>query len=47
MFEKKFWKKAEDIVLFSEPLVKVLRMVDGDKSAMGFMRPWINKDMIW
>jgi hypothetical protein len=24
VFEKFFWKKAEEIVLFSEPLVKVL-----------------------
>ena len=37
VFEKTFWKKAEEIVLFSEPLVKVLRMVDGDKPAMGFI----------
>jgi hypothetical protein len=37
VFEKSFWKKAEEIALFSEPLVKVLQMVDGDKSAMGFV----------
>ena len=37
IYEKTFWKKAEEIVLFSEPLVKVLRMVDGDKPAMGFI----------
>jgi len=37
VFEKSFWKKAEEIVLFSEPFVKVLRMVDGDKPAMGFI----------
>ena len=37
MFEKTFWKKAEEIVLFSEALVKVLRMVDGDKPSMGFI----------
>ena len=37
MFEKTFWKKAEEIVLFSEPLVIVLRMVDGDKPSMGFI----------
>jgi len=37
VFEKTFWKKAEEIVLFSEPLVRVLRMVDGDKPAMGFI----------
>ena len=37
MYEKAFWKRAEEIVLFSVPLVKVLRMVDGDKPAMGFV----------
>jgi len=37
VYEKAFWKKAEEIVLFSQPLVKVLRMVDGDKAAMGFI----------
>ena len=37
MFEKTFWKKAEEIVLFNEPLVKVLQMVDGYKPSMGFI----------
>jgi hypothetical protein len=37
VYEKAFWKRAEEIVLFSVPLVKVLRMVDGDKPAMGFV----------
>jgi hypothetical protein len=37
VYEKAFWKRAEEIVLFSAPLVKVLRMVDGDKPAMGFV----------
>lgn len=37
IYEKTFWTKAEDIVLFSEPLVKVLRMVDGDKPTLGFI----------
>ena len=36
MFEKIFWK-PEEVVLFSEPLVKVLLMVDGDKPSMGFI----------
>jgi hypothetical protein len=31
-----FWKRAEEIVLFSAPFVKVLRMVDGDKPTTGF-----------
>jgi hypothetical protein len=37
VYEKAFWKRAEEIVLLSAPLVKVLRMVDGDKPAMGFV----------
>ena len=37
IYEKTFWKRAEEIVLFSYPLVKVLRMVDGDKPTMGFI----------
>ena len=37
VYDKAFWKRAEEIVLFSAPLVKVLRMVDGDKPAMGFI----------
>jgi len=37
VFENTFWKKTEEIVLFSEPLVKVLQMVDGDKPTMGFV----------
>ena len=37
VFEKSFQKKVEERVLFNEPLVKVLRMVDGDKPTMGFI----------
>ena len=37
VYDKRFWLKAGEIVLFSEPLVRVLRMVDSDKSAMGFV----------
>jgi hypothetical protein len=37
VYKKAFWKKAEEIVLFSVPLVKVLRMVNCDKPAMGFI----------
>ena len=37
VFEKTFWKKAEAIVLVSEPLVRMLWMVDGDKPAMGYI----------
>ncbi|MFQ6633868.1 hypothetical protein Gotur_010275 [Gossypium turneri] len=35
---KFFWKKANDIIKVYEPLVKVLRLVDGDKKpTMGFI----------
>ena len=37
VYEKAFWKKVEEIVFFSQPLVKVLRMVDSDKAGMGFI----------
>ncbi|MFQ6652494.1 hypothetical protein Gotur_024330 [Gossypium turneri] len=35
---KDFWKKANDLIKFYEPLVKVLRLVDSDeKPMMGFI----------
>ena len=37
VYDKIFWSKAEEIELFSEPLVRVLWMVDSDKPAMGFV----------
>eukprot|EP00253_Pinus_taeda_P008141 PITA_08141 len=37
VFDKKNWSKIEEIVLFSELLVRVLWMVDSDKFAMGFV----------
>jgi hypothetical protein len=30
VYEKSFWKRSKEIMLFSAPLVKVLKMVDGD-----------------
>eukprot|EP00253_Pinus_taeda_P022909 PITA_22909 len=35
--EEIFWRKAAEIVKVVEPLVKVLRMVDGERLAMGFI----------
>ena len=32
-----FWKGVEEVCAVSEPLVKVLRLVDGDKPAMGYL----------
>jgi len=37
VFDKRFWSKAKKSVLFSESLVRVLRMVDSDKSIVGFV----------
>ena len=35
--EEIFWKKAAEIVKLAEPLVKVLRLVDGERLAMGLI----------
>ena len=35
--EETFWRKAAEIVKLAEPLVKVLRLVDGEILAMGFI----------
>lgn len=35
--EEIFWRKATEIVKLAEPLVKVLRLVDGERLAMGFI----------
>ena len=32
-----FWKKAAEVVKIVEPIVKVLRLVDGDRLAMGYI----------
>jgi len=35
--EEIFWRKAIEIVKLVEPLVKVLRLVDRERLAMGFI----------
>ena len=35
--EETFWRKAAEIVKLAEPLVKVLRLVDGERLVMGFI----------
>ena len=35
--DETFWRKAAEIVKLVEPLVKVLRLVDGERLAMGFI----------
>eukprot|EP00253_Pinus_taeda_P027219 PITA_27219 len=37
VYEEIFWRKAAEIVKLVEPLVKVLRLVDGERLAMGFI----------
>eukprot|EP00253_Pinus_taeda_P031588 PITA_31588 len=37
VYEETFWRKAVEIVKLAEPLVKVLRLVDGERLAMGFI----------
>eukprot|EP00253_Pinus_taeda_P023368 PITA_23368 len=37
VYEETFWRKAAEIVKLPEPLVKVLWLVDGERSAMGFI----------
>eukprot|EP00253_Pinus_taeda_P009791 PITA_09791 len=37
IYEETFWRKASEVVKLAEPLVKVLRLVDGEKLAMGFI----------
>eukprot|EP00253_Pinus_taeda_P002338 PITA_02338 len=37
VFNDGFWKDAEEIIAVMESLVRVLRMVDGDKPAMGYI----------
>eukprot|EP00253_Pinus_taeda_P030358 PITA_30358 len=37
VYEETFWRKAAEIVKLAEPLVKVLRLVDGERLAMGFI----------
>ena len=32
-----FWEGVEEVCSISEPLVKVLRLVDNDKPAMGYL----------
>ncbi|KAJ1416038.1 Ribonuclease H-like superfamily [Sesbania bispinosa] len=37
LYSDRFWKYAHEAVSISEPLVKFLRMVDGDMPAMGYI----------
>ena len=35
--QESFWAGVEEVCAISEPLVKVLRLVDGEKPAMGYL----------
>ncbi|KAJ0968509.1 hypothetical protein J5N97_025426 [Dioscorea zingiberensis] len=37
LFSERFWRSAHEIVGVSEPLIKLLRVVDGDMPAMGYV----------
>ncbi|KAK1304358.1 hypothetical protein QJS10_CPB11g00448 [Acorus calamus] len=43
VYLERFWKSARDAVSISEPLVKILRMVDGDMPAMGYIYEGIER----
>jgi len=36
-YQESFWAGVEEVCSITEPLVKVLRLVDGDKPAMGYL----------
>jgi hypothetical protein len=35
--DQRFWSGVGEVCTISEPLVKVLRLVDGEKSTMGYL----------
>ena len=37
VFDNCFWRKSAELLKITEPLVKVLWMVDGEKLAMGYI----------
>lgn len=43
LYLERFWKHAREAVNISEPLVKILRIVDGDMPAMGYIYEGIEK----
>lgn len=46
LYLDRFWKSAHEVVSISEPLVKVLRMVDGDMPAMGYIYEGIERSKL-
>nr|CAD1837007.1 unnamed protein product [Ananas comosus var. bracteatus] len=43
LFSERFWKSAHEAVRVSEPLLKILRVVDGDMPAMGYIYEGIER----
>ncbi|KAL5728128.1 hypothetical protein ACHQM5_001250 [Ranunculus cassubicifolius] len=44
---EKFWRLAHEVVSVSEPLIKMLRIVDGDMPAIGYMYEGIERAKIY
>eukprot|EP00253_Pinus_taeda_P015721 PITA_15721 len=42
-YDQSFWAGVEEVCAISEPLVRVLRLVDGDKPAMGYLYEAIDR----
>eukprot|EP00253_Pinus_taeda_P006025 PITA_06025 len=42
-YDQSFWAGVEEVCAISEPLVRVLRLVDGDKPAMGYLYEAMDK----
>ncbi|CAL9109905.1 unnamed protein product [Musa acuminata var. zebrina] len=43
LYLERFWKSAHEIIGMSEPLLKLLRLVDGDMPAMGYIYEGIER----
>ncbi|XP_054810023.1 uncharacterized protein LOC129311656 isoform X2 [Prosopis cineraria] len=46
LFLDSFWKYAHEAVCVSDPLIKILRMVDGDMPAMGYIYEGIERTKV-
>ena len=43
VYTETFWQGVEEVCSISEPIVKVLRLVDGEKPAMAYVYEAIDK----
>jgi hypothetical protein len=43
VYSDSFWEGVEEVCSVAEPLVKVLRLVDGDKPVMGYLYEAMDK----